>query len=139
DRHGPQFGALCEPAAGGRADPGPLARTGGNPPPLRLSSAARAAGPRRPSAQSQEAEAALPRGTAAGPPAWRSQASARYAGADGAAAGAEPALVARLRVGHADRRPALPHPGDSRRLLARMPVPGRRHVALRGARGPRTR
>jgi hypothetical protein len=60
----------------------------------------------------------------------RPQGHPRHAGADGAAARAEPALVTRLRVRHADRRPALPHPGDRRRPHARMPVPGRRHVVM---------
>ena len=35
--------------------------------------------------------------------------------------GAEPALVARLRVRHAHRRPPLPHPGRGRRLHPRVP------------------
>ena len=42
---------------------------------------------------------------------WRTQARVGHAGADDAAAGAEPALVAGLCVGHADQSPAVPHPG----------------------------
>ena len=47
-----------------------------------------------------------------------------------AAAGSEPALVARLRQRHADRRPPLPDPGGGRRLHPRVPLPGGRHLAV---------
>ena len=36
-------------------------------------------------------------------------------------------------VGHADRWPAVPHPGGGRRLHPRVSVPGRRHVIIRCA------
>ena len=79
----------------------------------------------------QEAVSAVPRGgTGGSPPAWP-QARDRYAGATGPAAGAGPALVARLRLG-LPRRPALPHPGRGRRLHSRVPGGGRRHLDLRG-------
>src|SRR5262249_22005421 len=61
----------------------------------------------------QEAATAVCRGTAAGAPSWRSETSPWHASADDAAAGAEPALVAGLCLGHADRPPAVPHPGRS--------------------------
>ena len=57
----------------------------------------------------------------------------RDAGATGPAAGAGSALVARLRLG-LPCRPALPHPGRGRRLHARVPGGGRRHVDLRDTR-----
>ena len=47
----------------------------------------------------------------------------------------EPALVARLRDGHALQRPALPYPDPGRRLHPGMPGPGRRHLADRLACG----
>ena len=36
----------------------------------------------------------------------------------------EPTLVTRLRQRHADRRQAVPHPGDGRRLYPGVPLPG---------------
>ena len=42
----------------------------------------------------------------------------------------ERALVAGLRVRQLHRRPALPHPGDRRRLHARVPGADRRHLAV---------
>ena len=61
-----------------------------------------------------------------GAPARRPQACAGHAGADDAAAGAEPALVAGLRLGHLHRRPALPHLCGRRRLHPGMPGAGAR-------------
>ena len=52
---------------------------------------------------------------------------------------AQRALVARLRLRSAHRRPALPHPDGGRRLHPRVPGPGRRHLAVRDAGGPRAR
>ena len=52
---------------------------------------------------------------------------------------AEPALVARLRRRSVHRRPPLPHPGRGRRLHARVPGAGRRHLDLRPAGGARAR
>ncbi len=47
----------------------------------------------------EEGVPTIPRGAADGAQAWRSQAGARHAGADGDPAGTQPTLVARLRVG----------------------------------------
>ena len=87
----------------------------------------------------EEALPALSRGTADGAQAWRPQAGAGNTGADGDPAGPQPALVARLRVGHAGQRPAVPDADRGRRLQPGMPGPGRRHLALRPACRPRTR
>jgi hypothetical protein len=46
--------------------------------------------------------------------AWWPQASVGHTGADGDPAGSEPALVARLRNGHAGERSSLPHPDAGR-------------------------
>ncbi len=88
-------------------------------------------------AEPQEAAAAVCRGAVAGAPSRRSQAGARHAGADDAAGRPEPALVAGLRVGHAVGRATVPDAVRGRRFHARMPGPGRRHVAVRPARGAR--
>ena len=40
-------------------------------------------------------------------------------------------------VGHADRRPAVPHAGGGGRLHPRVPVPGRRHLVVRRTGGTR--
>ena len=53
--------------------------------------------------------------------------------------GAQSALEPRLPVGCARRQPALPHPGDRRRLHARVPGAGRRHLAVRPAGRSRAR
>ena len=69
----------------------------------------------------QEAPPALPRGTAAGAPAWRPQACVGHTGADGAAARSQPALEPGLPVGRIRRWPTVPDPGGRRRLHAGMP------------------
>ena len=64
-----------------------------------------------------------------GASAQRPQARAGNQGADGDPAGAQSALEHGLRVGRLHRRAALPHPVDRRRLHARVPGAGGRHVA----------
>ena len=84
--------------AGRRGGPGAAARTGRHSPAVRLSAAAYPAQARRHRHEPQEATPALSRGTAAGAPPWRAQASTGHAGADGAAAGRRSALEPGLPV-----------------------------------------
>jgi len=81
-------------------------------------------------AQPQEAAEDISRGEPAGTPPRRPQTRLGHQGADGAAGRAEPALVTRLRVRHADVQPALSHPVRGRRLHAGMPGAGGRHVTV---------
>ena len=82
---------------------------------------------------------ALSRGGPHGPPAGRPQAGFGHAGADAGPAMAERPLVARLRCRPVHRRPPHAHPGRGRRLHARMPGTGARHLDLRHPGRPRTR
>ena len=98
---------------------------------LRVSATRMDAGARRSRAEPQEALPAVPRGAADGTPAARAKAGTGYARTDDAAEQDQPAVVARLRLGHAERRPALPHPVHRRRLQPRVPGHGGRHLAGR--------
>ena len=79
----------------------------------------------------EEAAAALPRGEAAGAPAWRPQAGPGHAKADARAGSRQRALEPRLRLRRLHRRAPLPGSGRGRRLHAGMPGAGRRHLAVR--------
>src|SRR5216684_2425006 len=98
---------------------------------LRVSATRMDVGARRSRAEPQEALSIVPRRAADGAPASRAKAGTRYASADDAADQDQPALVARLRLGHAERRPALPHPVRGGRLQPRVPGHGGRHLARR--------
>ena len=73
-----------------------------HPPPVRLSPPACSDPSRGHHHEPQEVAAPLSRGTAAGPPARRTQTGARHAGSDGVSAGTEPAL----EPGFPDRTPS---------------------------------
>jgi putative transposase len=97
-RDGLDVGALSAPTRRRCAVTGPSACIGRRTPAVRLSPAWPASEARGAGAEPQEAAAAVCRGTAAGAPPWRSQAGTGHAGANRPAGGAEPMLVAGLRL-----------------------------------------
>jgi hypothetical protein len=90
-------------------------------------------------AQPQEAASDLPGERVEGQAPWRPQAGTWHEGADGAAAGAQPALEPGLRQRCHGVRPAVPPAVRRRRRHARVPGPGRGHVAVGRSGGPRAR
>src|SRR4029077_13922265 len=123
DRGGTNLDPLSASAYGRWRDAVASAGTGGDTPSLRLATAACDAVARGRAREPQEAASALRRGTAAGSPAWRTQARLGHPGGDCVAAGSEPTLVTRLRQRHADRRQTVQDPGDGRRLYPGVPLP----------------
>ncbi len=131
--------SLCLDTAGRWTVADQVERTGFATAPLRLPSLGAAIGPARGADQSQEALSALQGGALDRAQAGWPQTGTGHPGADGDPAGSEPALVARLRDGHALQRPALPSSDPGRRLHPGMPRLGRRHIAHRAARSARAR
>src|SRR5262249_7300179 len=103
---------------------------------LRLPSLAPVADPRGLSHEPETLPPALPRGEAAGEQTWWPQAGIGRAGADRTARWSQRALVARLRIRQLHGRPALPHPGDRRRLHAREPGVDPGYIPVRRTCGP---
>ena len=87
----------------------------------------------------QEAAPAVPRGTAAGSAAWRTQASAGNQGADGAAARANQRWTLDFLSRCVGRRPPIPYLGGRRRLHPGVPGAGRRHLVVRASGRSRAR
>ncbi len=100
--------SLCLDTAGRWTVADQVERIGFATAPLRLPSLGAAIGPARGADQSQEALSALQGGALDRAQAGWPQTGTGHPGADGDPAGSEPALVARLRDGHALQRPSLP-------------------------------
>src|SRR3981081_991692 len=115
--------SLCLDATGRWPVAGPAEGIGFATPPVRLPSLGAAIGSARDPDQSQEALSALQGGAADGAQARWPQTGPGHPGADVDPAGSEPALVARLRDGHAGQRPALPYPYPGQRIHPGMPGP----------------
>jgi len=111
----------------------------GRAPAVRLPAPALHAGSAGDRDEPEEAEAALPRGTAPGAPTWRAQAGTRHAATDAGAEGRQPALEHRFRQRRLHRRAAIPGACYRRRIQPGMPGAGCRYLALRPPRRPRTR
>src|SRR5215469_9349024 len=116
--------ALPVQTTGRHGNKGTTARAGRGTPQVRLSATGMDARTRGSHHQSQEAVPDLSRGAADGTPAARAEKGIRHESSNDAAGKDQPAVVARLRLGHAQRRPALPHPVYRRRLQPRMPGHG---------------
>lgn len=127
----PVVGALRQFAAGRCRASSAAAAIGLDAPAVRLAPAASSPGSGGDCPEPQEASADPCRGTTAGPSPRGPKAGSGHAGADGPAAGAEPALVARLRLGCTQRWAALSHPGCRRRCQPRVSGPRRRFVPVR--------